>query len=442
MPTTLSIFLSTHLASTEQPFAIYQGQLLSRGQLWSDVRALASQLPDQPYQFNLCENRYLFCVCLLAAATRGQICLLPPSGQMAVVEEIQQDFPSAYLASDKPEIGRIDFFKVTAPNSLQVSQAPTFDWEKPIIVAFTSGSTGQPKPCAHSLNTFATSTQMAVDSLGLAKKRYLTISTTPPQHMYGLETSVFWPLFSELMLYDGRPFFPEDVRQAVASAPYPAILTTTPTHLGSLVKAEGKWHNLTSIISATDNLSPTLASETAVILGQSPNEIYGSTETLSFAYRLTQQDMAWHLYPGARLYHQNGQTWLDSPHLTSVLALQDRVDIKSDGRFFVLGRDADMIKIAGKRASLADLDRRLRAINGMDDGFFFLLKKGPSAGRMAAVVVSGLAGQAIRLALQGYLDEVFLPKKIYFVDTIPRNETGKLTRAIQEKLIAELTHSV
>ena len=423
-------------SNSAAPFAIHNGRVVSRGNLWSDVTALAAQLPDRPYLFNLCENRYLFCICLLAAATRGQICLLPPAGQMAVILEILRDYPGAYVARERAlEQADLEWFEVTAPGSTGMALQPHFDWQRTAVIAFTSGSTGNPKPCPHSLDTFKTSAEMAVSSLGLAERQLLMLSTTPPQHMYGLETSVFWPLFSRLVLHDGRPFYAEDIRQTIKTAPWPTLLASTPTHLRSLVKAEIPWDNLAGIISATDTLSEKLAGETAAILGQSPREIYGSTETLSFASRETLRENLWRPYSGCRLIQdKSGQTSLESKHLPKAVPLQDSVQIEADGRFAVLGRDEDMVKIGGKRASLTELNRRLKDIDGVEDGFCFIQENG----RLAAVVVSQLSTQTIRLGLQPYLDEVFLPRKIHFVVAIPRNETGKLAKIELEKLMAGL----
>ncbi|OAH97461.1 AMP-dependent synthetase [Methylomonas methanica] len=425
--------MASHSAT---PFALHNGQVVSRGNLWSDVLALAAQLPDRPYLFNLCENRYLFCICLLAAAARGQICLLPPAGQMAVILEILRDYPGAYIAREHaPQQTGLDWFKVAAPNSECTATPPHFDWRRTAVIAFTSGSTGKPKPCPHSLDTFKTSAEMAVSSLELAEQQLLMLSTTPPQHMYGLETSVFWPLFSHLVLHDGRPFFAEDIRQTIKTGPWPTVLASTPTHLRSLIKAAPQWDNLAGIISATDTLSEKLASEMAAILGQSPREIYGSTETLSFASRETLRENLWRPYSGCRLTQdKKGQTCLESAHLLETVLLQDSVQIQGDGRFTVLGRDQDMVKIGGKRASLTELNRRLRDIAGVEDGFCFIQENG----RLAAVVISQITKQAIKLGLQPYLDEVFLPRKIHFVTEIPRNQTGKLAKSELEKLLAGL----
>ena len=432
--------MQTLTQNPEHPFALHQGRVITRGKLWADVYELAKQLPDQPFVFNLCENRYLFCVCLLAAATRRQICLLPPSGQIAVIQEILRDYPNAYIASENaPSIANIAEFKVKAPKVEPGSQSIEFDWERTAVIAFTSGSTGTPKPCAHSMQTFKVSAHIALHSLGLAEKQRLMISTTPQQHMYGLETSIFWPLFSQLILHDGRPFFSEDIRQAIETAPWPAMLICTPAHLNALLSSASEWNNLVGIISATDTLPEKLAQKTLAILGQSPHEIYGSTETLSFACREILRDELWRPYTGSKLMQdKNGQTQLISPHLSQPVILTDRFKIAADGRFTVLGRHEDMIKIGGKRASLSELNRRLNDIDGVDDGFCFVQQQASGKARLAAVVVSRLDKQEIRLGLQPYLDDVFLPRKIHFVDTIPRNPTGKLTKIEMEKILAEL----
>jgi acyl-coenzyme A synthetase/AMP-(fatty) acid ligase len=423
-------------ASGELPFAWHRGAVVSRGNLWADVRSLAEQLPEHPYVFNLCENRYLFCVCLLAAAARGQVCLLPPSSQPAIIEEIYREYAGAYVASDQiPQPTNLEWFEVRAPGFTITRLAPDFNWQRIAVIAFTSGSTGRPKPCAHSLETFRISAEMAVASLGLAGQRLLMLSTTPPQHMYGLETSVFWPLFSELIMHDGRPFFGEDIRRAVATAPWSSLLASTPTHLRSLLGADGDWSRLAGIISATDHLSAKLAGETAAILGQSPREIYGSTETLSFASREILSEQLWRPYTGSRLLQeQTGQTYLESPHLPVSVPMHDDFKIDADGRFTVLGRHGDMVKIGGKRASLTELNRRLNEIVGVEDGFCFVLE----SGRLAAVVISRLDKTAIRAGLQPYVDEVFLPRKIHFVAAIPRNATGKLAKVELDKLLVGL----
>ena len=97
-----------------------------------------------------------------------------------------------------------------------------------------------------------------------------------------------------------------------------------------------------------------------------------------------------------------------------------------------------MIEIAGKRASLADLTRRLLAIDGVRDGVICQSATPDATGVrriMAAVVASPALDDAALLdALRASMDPVFLPRRIRRVDVLPRNETGKLPRAALDAL--------
>jgi acyl-coenzyme A synthetase/AMP-(fatty) acid ligase len=428
------------LIHDDMPFAVRHGMELSRGRLWADARALARELPDRPYLFNLCEDRYLFCVTLLAALCRGQVCLLPPSGQPGVLHDILRDFPACYLASDQePRQSPCLRFPVEPPAASGHAEALNFDAGQMALIAFTSGSTGRPKACLHTWGTFRTSARMAVRALGLEDTRPMVVSTTPPQHMYGLETSIFWPLFSSLTLYAGRPFFPEDIRRIVRTAPRPCLLASTPTHLGALARTEGSWPNLQGIVCSTASLSETLARQVEDATGAAVREIYGSTETLSFATRRTARELLWRPYPEARLVPDGaGSVQLVAPHLNEPVRLEDTLRVEADGRFAVLGRAGDLVKIGGKRGSLADLNRRLTGIDGVEDGLFYIFEEARGECRAAAVVVGGLSKSDILAALRPYLDEVFLPRRIHFVAKIPRNEVGKVVKAELEALLAAL----
>lgn len=421
-------------------FAWRDGELLSRGRLWSDARQLAESLPDRGGVFNLCEDRYLFTAVLLAALQRGQVCLLPPSGNAAALRQILEEFPDAYVASEQaPADPACPWFRVVPPEPGHDATPPASDPDRPALVVFTSGSEGRPKACRHSVRTFEVSARMALRSLGLDGARSMIVSTTPPQHMYGLETSVFWPLFSSLVQYSGRPFFPEDIRRTLRTAPLPCLLATTPTHLSALIRTGGEWPNLRGILSSTARLSDSLARQAEAATGAGVREIYGSTETLSFASRQTARETLWRPYGEARLTPAgNDGAWLTAAHLPSKAWLEDLFRIEPDGRFEVLGRAADLVKIGGKRGSLADLNRRLADLAGVEDGLFYTYEDARGELRTGAVVVSGLSKQAIVSGLRPFLDEVFLPKRIRYVRRIPRNSVGKILKDDLERLLAAL----
>jgi acyl-coenzyme A synthetase/AMP-(fatty) acid ligase len=161
-------------------------------------------------------------------------------------------------------------------------------------------------------------------------------------------------------------------------------------------------------------------------------EVFGSTETCVFASRRPSVDEDWQLYDGVTLHPQPDGTLVDAPQLSSPVSLADIVSLSAGGRRFQLrGRHADMLEIAGKRASLGDLTRRLLAIPGVKDGVVFQLDGGDALGvhRIAALVVApGLDEHVIHDALRQSIDPLFLPRPLRLVHALPRNETGKLPR--------------
>jgi len=98
----------------------------------------------------------------------------------------------------------------------------------------------------------------------------------------------------------------------------------------------------------------------------------------------------------------------------------------------VRGRNADMVEVAGKRASLADLTRRLASIPGVSDAVVFQPDDadGATVRRLAALVVAeGITEAAVLEKLAQAVDPAFLPRPLVLVPRLPRNEVGKLPRA-------------
>jgi acyl-coenzyme A synthetase/AMP-(fatty) acid ligase len=141
----------------------------------------------------------------------------------------------------------------------------------------------------------------------------------------------------------------------------------------------------------------------------------------------------WTLYDDVALHPQPDGTAVTAPQLDQPVILADIVSLSADGRHFQLrGRHADLLEIAGKRASLGDLNRRLLAIPGVHDGVVFQLDDADPLGvhRIAALVVAPeLEEHAIVEVLRQSIDPLFLPRPLKRVTALPRNETGKLPRA-------------
>lgn len=406
---------------------------VTRARFERHVRAIATVLPPARHAVNLCEDRYRFIVALCAAALRRQITLLPSSRAPAAVDSVLAAHEDAICIGDTG-IERTPPRWWRLPEALVELDGPALqiDAEATLLVGFTSGSTGQPKPNAKTLASFATSTAQniaALDGLLHAGTTPL-VATVPPQHMYGVEMSVMLPLLGDVAVHGARPFFPEDVARSLGDCPSPPLLVTTPVHLRALVQAGVALPPLAGIVSATAPLPRELAQAAEAAFGCEVRELFGSTETCILARRRTAHGDAWTPLPGVRLSPQPDGTLASAAHLPAPVALADIVELLPDGRFELRGRNADLLEIAGKRASLGDLTRRLLAVPGVEDGVVVQLEPDDyGVARIAALAVApSHTPETIVEALRTQVDPVFLPRRLRCVATLPRNETGKLPR--------------
>lgn len=408
------------------------------------VRQVAALLPEAGSAVNLCEDRYAFLVAFAALIVRGQTNLLPPSRATHAVDEVMASHAGSYAIGERlldPSPAGYVCMPVLDDAASSSDPVPAIPAEAVVAIGYTSGSTGKPKPNVKTWGSFAASNAgnagMLVGTIGRA---FDVVATVPPQHMYGMEMSVVMPLLSEVSVHSGRPFFPADVATALASMPEPRVLVTTPVHLRALVESGVTLPGLAAFVSATAPMPVELARAAEARFGAPLHEVFGSTETCVFASRRTATDDHWSLYHGVTLHPQPDGTLVDAPQLAEPIALADIVSLHDEGRRFQLrGRNTDLLEIAGKRASLGDLNRRLLDIDGVQDGVLFQLDDADASGirRIAGLVVApGMTEQAVMAALRRSMDPVFLPRPLRLVDALPRNETGKLPRGPLLQMLA------
>jgi len=413
------------------------------------AHALAARLPEARHAILLCEDRHRFLLGFCAAALRGQAVLLPPSRAPACIADILARHAGSHCLDDEAVDAVLAF---DAPGPQRAAAPPAESAGTGVrgdalaVIGFTSGSTGTPAAHPKTWAAFRASTAQnaaALRDLWPDGETASLVATVPPQHMYGMELSVLLPLLAGFAVHAGRPFFPHDIVRALHEAPAPRLLVTTPVHLRALLDAceadpALAPPPLAGIVSATAPLPTALAAAAEARFGCELREFFGSTETCVIASRRTARDEAWTPFPGVRLQPRPGGTEVHAPQLAAAVVLADIVELDGAGRFLLRGRDADLLEIAGKRASLGDLTRRLQAIDGVLDGVVFPLEPDPANGvrRLAALVVAPALDEARILAiLREGIDPVFLPRPLRRVAALPRNATGKLPR---EALLAAL----
>lgn len=430
----------------QDPFCVTPHRMIFWRDFAEDVSRVRQTLMGHDAVCIMAGRRYPFSVLLAAAMLNGQRTVLPPARADGAVRQAV----SAYAA---PLV--VDDFDDLTGAATRASDISGEDFARALARAkgdleiFTSGSTGE--PVAHRktwvmLETGALLTAQIIARTGLAPGRCLVAGTTPHQHMYGLEASIFSGLAQRQVLYDTPVFYPADleaVDERAADLGIEAIaLITSPPHLKFLCEKIRALPRIRCVISATAPLSRELARQIDDGTAAEVYEIYGSTETGSLAWRRTIEGDLWTPLDGFQVLPGPDGWRAAAPHLPEITPLSDEIDLEPDGRFRLGGRLGDMVRIAGKRHSLGALNAILAArpeisdgavlresVGGEDRLHMFVVPREASADHRALV-------KAVKLGLRETLDGVFVPRRIHVVESLPRNETGKISARDSALLIA------
>ncbi len=432
---------------------------LERAWTWRQIHEasvdLSHRLGDATAVCNLCASRSSFLVTLLAALRSARLLILPPSAGNADLAAVLKASPGAVIVVDDPQAVPAPWRRVTlcvtCPPECKPAHFTATElawqpaWDATAVLLYTSGSTGAPEPQPKSLRHLVTGARVLGARLsqeiagGLPAIRRIVCSV-PPQHMFGLETSVMLPLVHGLPVLDRRPLLPADVREAFSGAELGAWIAT-PLHLRSLVQAVETVPNCSVVIVSTMPLTQTLAQQTEDLVAAPLLEIYGSTETGVLAMRRTARETRWRPVDGVQLESSDAGTQARGSHFASPPTLLDQIRIDEDGRFALLGRQADLIKIAGRRASLARLNLLLQELPGLEDGVFYLPAGGNPTERLCLIHSGTLDRAATNGWLRTQLDPVFLPRTLIRVDRLPRSDNGKLPRQALDRVFEQWRHA-
>jgi acyl-coenzyme A synthetase/AMP-(fatty) acid ligase len=423
----------TSRAAGDVLFRQAAGEPVTAARFLRDVALTAERLPDRRYALNLCSDRYHFLVAFAAALVRGQVSLLSSDRAPHRLEQLASAYPEAYtIGGGSERLPGVEH----APLLLEGTDGgpatvPELPATQLAALVLTSGSTGEPMVHPKPWETLVACSEAASDRFGFAGPVTASVvGTVPPQHMYGFETTVLLPLHANVSSYAGPTFFPYDIAQALARATEPRVLVTTPLQMRTLLQAGQPLPALAMVISATAPLAPELAQAAEAAWGTEVHEIFGATEVGSMASRRTVEGDRWRAYRTVRLRPEEDEAVAVSvPGLSGEVVLADRVEVLDEGSFRLLGRRADLIKLAGKRASLAGLNAILCGIEGVQDGTFFApddLDSNPRARLSTFVVAPERSPDAILADLRARIEAPFLPRRVVKVDRLPRNDVGKI----------------
>jgi 3-hydroxymyristoyl/3-hydroxydecanoyl-(acyl carrier protein) dehydratase len=386
--------------------------MITADEFLCDVRSLADRLPSHKFTVNLCRDRYCFAVALAAAMLRDQISLLPATQAPESIYELRNDYGSFYLLVDDEVAGDFESVRVATGTGLLKYSASEL----------ASGAIGEAKRFG-----------LFDDALSMV------IGTVPPQHMYGLESTVIMALQCGLIMHSEKPFFPADIRDTLTNVDADRVLITTPVHLRALLASDVDLPELRLVVSATAPLRAGMAKQFETRFGVEVHEVYGFTEAGMVATRRTVDGPAWHLLPELAIREVGAKALVSGGHVPQEVPFSDVVEILDAEHFVLRGRSTDIVNVAGKRTSMGYLDQILCDLDGVEDGAFFMPDQaGDRVTRLIAFAVApGHTHEQLLEALAGRTDRAFLPRPLFLVDALPRNAVGKLPREALRNLAVE-----
>lgn len=415
------------LGAPDQLLAIAEDRVWTAAEVAELAGRVAAALGPAERCLLRCEGRVGFTAALLACLHSGRRVVLPASAAPAAIAAAGAD-----LVLHDGAGGDLDL-RTLAP------APPIWPCEPPagrvFLTLTTSGSTGEPKQVDKTVGQLFGEARLLAQTFAIDSADVI-VASVPPMHIYGLLFGVLVPLVSGAVMTDDTPAYPDTIAGRLARA---SVLVSVPTQLRALASVTSLSRPPRVVFSSGGPLLPSTA-EALETLGVEPIEVLGSTETGGIAWRQQRRDPRWTPMPGVVVSAVEGRMFVDSPFLAPDAprpwAADDAVEM--DGaRFHHLGRVDDVVKVAGRRVSLAAVIRALLDDPDVRDATVLALPDEARGTALHALVVCEDEA-AVRGRLRERLDP--LPR-LHRVPGLPREPNGKLpmvrVRALLDSLLPQ-----
>lgn len=424
------------IVAKHRGFNISAGEFEQAVGYWRDRLAADPETAVALY----CHDAYPFAVWLLAAWHAGKTVWLPANNAAGTAAQLLNR--SCRLLGDWP----MESDNLCADHASATTAFSPLHPQLTELVLFTSGSTGEAKAIAKTLQQLQTEVEALQQCWGRQLGDSSVLGTVSQQHIYGLLFRVLWPLAAGRCFHSEAALSPEVLVKQAA----PACWIASPAHLKRL-NEDSLWDELAKlslIVSSGGVLPEAAAAQIAARCGQAVMEVYGSSETGGIGWR-QYPSPSWRLFPGMQLHNQGDQWLLDSPYLPGQpgFALDDRLSLQADGRFLLHGRRDRIVKIEEKRLSLGELERRLTDSDWLDEAAAIVIAQQRDTVAIAGVLSAagkhslhnaGRTGfiKLLRTELANWFDAVFLPRKWLFLSQLPLTPQCKLNNDLLGRLLA------
>lgn len=433
---------------------------------WSDflwdsakIRAFIRKHDDIDRWILHCEDYWFFMCSFIALLQCNKEVLLTANISPVFISEIRTDKNTGFLTDRRKVDGKPihDAYFISdvlanedIPADTELENTPAIVADDTKIVMYTSGSTGHPKAVKQRMTEFEEDNAFIISKWGEEFLSRRLCATVSQHHIYGFLFTISLPFALGVPFRRTRIEFPDEFKSldddSYMIIAVPAFLKRTNMELeGEKLPLKSPW-----IFTSGGVLLPEVAKETDSVFGFWPVEVYGSTETSGIAYRQSKNGLEWTPFDNAKIWkNENGCLTIISPYIKdpSGFATGDLVEIHDDGKFLLKGRADSIVKIEEKRISLTEVENRI-----LNTGLVSDCSVVPMSDRrqyLAAAIVLNADGKEKFKDTEKYLinrffhdyllqffENVVIPKKWRFLESIPVDVQGKKKKPVIQKLFA------
>ncbi len=394
------------------------------------------------------ENKAVVAASVLASLAGACILILPHSFSSNAIMEMQEATGFDAAIADHPEeMPGVEIITPRAGNPADLHPESLRDPDQPFLKLFTGGSTGKPKVWSKSPRNLLAEAVYLRNQFELTDKD-LFIATVPPYHIYGLLFSILTPFLAQARVLPEIYTFPQEIISTM-NRHKATVLVSVPIHYRSLKVDDLSAPSLKVAFSSSGPLNRTDAAYFFKKTGLGIHEIYGSTETGGIATRSISENtdswqptdvVSWKL-AGTRLAVRSDFTSPEMEKDTDGFCITgDEAKPDKNNRFILLGRADGIIKVAGKRVDLQDIQNKILTLPTVRDAVVIALPapKGRES-VIAALIACDLSEMQFKKMISEKLEPYAMPRRIKIVPSITRTAAGKVDfRRIEQAFLKEL----
>jgi len=289
----------------------------------------------------------------------------------------------------------------------------------------TSGSTGAPKRCGHSLAVLDAETAFwAARYAGVAR----VVQAVPAHHIYGCLFVALLPDRLDVPVLDARPLAPGRLARTLRADD---LLVGFPAGLAQLLRSMPDLPQGIRCVSSTGPLPAATHKALRDAGAAEVTEVYGSSETAGLAFR-TDPAAPFRLLPRWRPGQAGDAASVIECATGTEIALPDRADWDAAGALWLRGRKDHAVQVGGVNVFPARVAARLAEHPLVIDCAVRLDETLPEPRLKAFVVTAqGQPVDAVVAVLDAWCRQNFSaaerPVRFDCGDALPRSELGKAT---------------